>query len=141
MNECAVSTLPSDCVFHHIGYATHSIQGEQSFLYALGYEIEGECFEDPSQGIFGCFMVGSGPRIELLENLEGSQTLTPWLNAGIKMYHFAYLVNSLDQAIDWTITQRARIITKPTPAVAFGRRNIAFVMLRNKLLVEFIQAK
>ena len=141
MIEGVVSSLPSDCVFHHIGYATHSIEGEQSFLYALGYEIEGGCFEDPSQGIFGCFMVGSGPRIELLENLEGSQTLTPWLNAGIKMYHFAYLVNSVDQAIDWATTQRGRIITKATPAVAFGGRNIAFVILRNKLLVEFIQAK
>lgn len=136
-----MSILPSDCVFHHIGYATHSIQSEQSFLYALGYENEGKCFEDPGQGIFGCFMVGSGPRIELLQNLEGSQTLTPWLNAGIKMYHFAYLVNSVDQAIDWAVTQRARIVTKPTSSVAFGGRNIAFVMLRNKLLVEFIQSK
>lgn len=54
------------------------------------------------------------------------------------MYHFAYLVNSVDQAIDWATTQQARIITKATPAVAFGGCNVAFVMFRNRFLVEFI---
>lgn len=102
-------SIPSGYEFHHIGYATASIERERSFFELLGYRIEGSVFADPQQGVIGCFMIGSGPRIELLENSPGSNTLTPWLNAGIKMYHFAYWVNRIDQALDWARGQRARI--------------------------------
>ncbi len=133
------NAISSEWQFHHLGYASQSIESEVRHFEFLGYRIEGQPFSDPAQGISGCFMTGAGPRIELLENLPGSDTLTPWLKAGIKIYHTAYVVPDINTALETVAQQRARIVTEPIPAVAFNNRQIAFAMLRNKLLVEFIQ--
>ena len=131
--------LPQSYEFHHIGCATTSIKRERSLFEFLGYQIEGESFSDTLQGISGCFLTGPGPRIELLENLPGADTLTPWINAGVKMYHFAYWVHDISHAIDWARSRRAKVIVQPLPATAFGGRHISFVMFRNGLMLEFIQ--
>ena len=132
-------TLPAGHEFHHIGYATPSIGKERNFFEAMGYCQEGAGFEDSCQGVAGCFLTGPGPRLELLENLPGRDTLTPWLNAGIRMYHFAYLVPDMEGALAWARSQRARVTVQPVPAVAFGGRLISFVMLRNGMMLEFIE--
>lgn len=134
-----IPSLPVGYTFHHLGYATTNIARERTLFEFLGYRQEGDIFSDAIQGITGCFMIGSGPRVELLEPLPGSQTLTPWLNAGIKIYHFAYWVNDIEQAIEWTRSQRAKVITQPKPSVAFDLRRICFVMFRNGLLIELIE--
>lgn len=130
--------MPVEHEFHHIGYATHSLKRECDFFSLLGYRQVGEFFSDPNQGVKGCFLEGTGPRIELLENLPGAQTLTPWLNAGVRMYHLAYQVNDIDLALDWIRSQRGRIVVPPAPAVAFGGCQICFVMLRTGFMLEFI---
>lgn len=135
----AVPVLPAGYEFHHIGYATASLTRERELFSFLGYVQEGPDFADPVQGVAGCFVTGPGPRVELLENLPGAETLTPWLNAGIKMYHFAYLVADMAGALDWARSQRARVTVAPVPAVAFGGRCISFVMFRNGLMLEFIE--
>lgn len=131
--------LPSGYEFHHIGYATYSLEKERALFNFLGYKQEGEIFTDAVQGIKGCFLVGAGPRIELLENLPSATTLTPWLDAGTKMYHFAYLVANMQEALNWAKTQRSKIVTSPISAIAFNGRLISFVMFRNNLMLEFIE--
>lgn len=132
-------SVPSTFEFHHVGYATTSIVEEQAFFEQLGYRSEGEPFSDPVQGVAGRFLVGSGPRIELLENLPGSRTLTPWIDAGVRMYHFGYWVDDIDDALQWARSRRGRISVQPVPAVAFGGRRIAFVIFRTRMMLEFIE--
>jgi methylmalonyl-CoA/ethylmalonyl-CoA epimerase len=134
-----IPALPEGYEFHHIGYATASLQKEIDFFALLGYSKEGEIFVDKAQGVKGCFVCGPGPRIELLEDISGSLTLTPWLKAGVKMYHLAYFVNDLDVALSWARNQRAKVTVAPVAAVAFGRKRICFVMFRNGLMLEFIE--
>jgi methylmalonyl-CoA/ethylmalonyl-CoA epimerase len=131
--------LPSAAEFHHIGYATKSVEREIETFAKLGYCLEGKPFTDQVQGVSGCFLVGPGPRIELLESLSDSKTLVPWLEAGIKMYHLAFLVDDIHKSTGWARQQRARVTVEPVPAVAFAGRYISFVMFRNGLLVEFIE--
>ncbi len=131
--------LPSGFTFHHIGYATNSIERERSLFELFGYRLEDEPFIDPVQGVAGCFLTGPGPRIELLENMPGETTLTPWLDAGIKIYHFAYSVSDIEAAIDWARGKRGKVTVRPVPAVAFEGRHICFVMFPNGLMIEFIQ--
>lgn len=133
------STLPDGYEFHHIGYASTSLDKDRSFFALLGYRQEGETFADPVQGVTGCFLLGPGPRIELLENLPDATTLTPWLNAGVKMYHLAYLVQDIEGALNWARNQRAKVTVAPVSAIAFGGRRISFVMFRNGLMLEFIE--
>jgi len=136
----ADAALPQGFSFHHLGYACTSIARERSVFELLGYQQEGHAFSDPVQRVNGCFMVGAGPRIELLENSEGSNTLSPWLAAGTRLYHLAYEVEStLDEALRWVKQERARVVVQPVPAVAFGGRQICFVMFRQGLLIELIE--
>jgi methylmalonyl-CoA/ethylmalonyl-CoA epimerase len=131
--------LPAGYEFHHLGYAAASIEKERDLFALLGYQQEGNIFADPMQGVAGCFLTSPGPRIELLENLPGFTTSTPWLDAGVKLYHFAYLVTDLEVAMSWARTLRAKIAVAPVPSVAFHGRRISFVMLRNGLMLEFIE--
>ena len=126
--------------FHHIGYATENIESELLIFESLGYGKRSGEFTDSLQGVKGCFLEDSFPRIELLENLPGSETLTPWLEAGIKAYHFAYEVKNLSITINKLKAKRALLVSSPSPSVAFGGREICFLMLRNRQLVELIQA-
>lgn len=124
--------------FHHIGYATASIDKELPWFESMGYSAS-DVFVDAIQGVSGCFLSGAGPRIELLENLPESNTLTPWLAAGTRMYHLAYEVNDVAAIVAKAKALRGRLLVGPVPAVAFGGRVIAFVMLRNGLLLELIE--
>lgn len=134
-----IASLPENFEFHHLGYATTSIERERKLFAALCYRQEGAAFVDPLQGVLGCFLRGPGPCIELLENLPDSNTLTPWLNAGIKIYHFAYQVTSLDQALEWSGSHRAKVVAPPRPSVAFNENRISFVVFPNRLMLEFIE--
>jgi methylmalonyl-CoA/ethylmalonyl-CoA epimerase len=134
-----LTEAPAGYEFHHIGYATASIDRELATFRLLGYRSEDRVFIDPLQGVRGLFLSGPGPRIELLESLPGSSTLTPWLSKGIRMYHLAYTVPEIAGAVEWARAQRARIIVEPVPAVAFGLRRISFAMFRNGLLLELIE--
>lgn len=125
--------------FHHVGIAAKQIETEASIFAMLGYRFEGESFTDKLQGIRGLFMVSPGqPRIELLENLEGSHTLDHWLKNRAKAYHFAYKVSNLEDALDAFKKLGAKLIQPPKYSVYFGG-NIAFVVLPNMFLVELIE--
>jgi methylmalonyl-CoA/ethylmalonyl-CoA epimerase len=126
--------------FHHIGIACTDLDAEAASLASLGYTPEAHDFTDPVQGIRGRFMVGGGPRLELLVSSGDSRVLTPWLDRGVKMYHLAYEVRSLPEAMDRLIAGRARVVSDPRAAVAFGGRQIAFLALPNMQLVEIIEA-
>ncbi len=126
--------------FHHIGLACLDLNHEAEKLAALGYSAEGADFADPIQGVRGRFLTGGGPRLELLSPASESGVLTPWLKSGAKMYHLAYEVDDLPQSIAKLRQQRAKVVVQPVPAVAFGGRHIAFLMLPNMLLCELIES-
>jgi methylmalonyl-CoA/ethylmalonyl-CoA epimerase len=131
--------LPAGFEFHHVGYATNSVENEEASFRFLGYKTEGPVFTDQVQGVSGVFMTGPGPRVEILENLPGRLTLSPWLRSGSRFYHFAYWVDSLLHAVEWSRGNRAKLLAVPEPAPAFGGRRIAFVIFRGGLMLEFIE--
>lgn len=133
----------TDLSFHHVGVACNDIRAEAQHFAALGYVAEGEPFEDRTQGIRGLFMAGQLPRVELLESLDTTApgVLTPWLAHGIKLYHLAYIAPDLTQAIEAMRMQRGKLVAPPMPAVAFGGRKIAFLVLPNRLLIELISSE
>lgn len=135
----SLPVLPAGFMFDHIGYATQALDKDRDQFTGLGYRQQGDVFIDPIQGVRGCFMNGQGPCIELLENLPDADTLTPWINAGIRMYHMAYRVDDLAAAMAWANGQRARVIVAPIAATAFSGRRICFIMFRNGQMLELIE--
>ena len=131
--------LLKESKFHHIGYASKSIDIDLLFFKSLGFNLEGKIFTDTNQGIRGCFIVGCGTRIELLENLPNSQTLSGLIKHGINMYHLAYEVDSIKEAFDNISNIKHKVIVQPIKSVAFGGRKITFVLFRNNFILELIE--
>lgn len=125
--------------FHHLGVATSSITSHLPHYLSLGYCPEGKIFEDSSQGIRGLFITKeNAPRLELLENLPGSQTLNNWLSRSIKYYHSAYFVEDLEHTIAVFLNSGAKLVSNPTRSVFF-ETDIAFLMMPDLNLLELIQ--
>jgi hypothetical protein len=108
---------------------------------ALGYQNESDMITDPLQRIHCRFLKGPGPRLELLTPMDDTSPLTPWLQKGVKMYHQAYEVVSIEDTVTRLQAQGAAVMSPPKPAQAFSGRRIAFLMLPNMLLIELIEAK
>ena len=126
--------------FHHLGVACRDLGAETDTFATIGYRPEGSDFVDERQGVCGRFLAGPGPRLELLVGLPGSSVLEPWLQKGVKFFHQGFLVDGLSETLESLRGSGGRMVSAPTPAVAFDGREIAFVMLRNLAMVELIQA-
>lgn len=127
--------------FHHVGVACVDLDIESRRLALLGYVAEGADFEDSTQGVRGRFLGGQVPRLELLVQTGTSGVLDPWLANGTKLYHLAYESDDLDAAVTALCAAGARVVVPAVPAVAFGDRQITFLLLRTMLLVELISAR
>lgn len=126
--------------FHHIGVATSNIEKEFMSYKFLGYKKEGTTFEDPNQGIKGLFIVANNqPRLELLADINGSNTVSPFLSKGTKMYHFAYIVSNIETAVEILVKCRAKVISPLKKSTYFGKR-ICFLLLPNMFMIELVEA-
>jgi methylmalonyl-CoA/ethylmalonyl-CoA epimerase len=126
--------------FHHLGLACRDLGRELDGWRALGYRPEGEAFTDPIQKIHGQFIVGPGPRLELLTPTAADSAAAGFIDRGTKLYHQAFEVDGLDDAIARMKGLGARVTTPPAPAVAFGGRRIVFLMTPTLNLIELIEA-
>ena len=125
--------------FHHVGYATRSIDAEWTLYQKLGYEREGAIFEDHTQKIRGLFIVKDGFRLELLEPLGEKSPLESVIKRDIKMYHQAFLTTNLEKSIEDLRAMGGLLFVQPVPAVAFGNRRICFLMMPNRDMFELIE--
>ena len=125
--------------FHHIGIACRNIGKEEVAFQMLGYQFEETVFVDQLQGIQGKFGTARNqPCIELLQNTEESDTLTPYLNKGIKLYHYAYLANGIEGAGEYLKKIGAILISPMKQSAYFGSR-ICFYILPNRMMIELIE--
>ena len=126
--------------FHHLGVASPDLTAEVDALSSLGYSAVGAPFTDPVLGVRGLFLRGCGPQLEVLEQLPGSTVLDGWLARGVRIYHEAFLAEPLEAELQKLQARGARLIGRPTPAVAFEGRRVCFVMLRGSILTELVEA-
>jgi len=125
--------------FHHVGLACRDISAETAAHALLGFVPEGAVFEDPHQRVRGSFQTLGAFRVELLEPLGDRSPVVAWLERGVRLYHVCYETDDLDAALAGLGAAGHRVVSPPAPAVAFGGRPVAFVMLRTRGLVELLQ--
>lgn len=135
----AFKQLVGDFDFHHIGVATSDIRKEFAVFSLFGYTKEGEEFEDSEQGIKGQFIVAKNqPRLELLSNLQGSNTISEFIERNNKMYHFGYTTTNIDKAYEVLLNSKAHVISPMKQSVYFGKR-ICFLLMSNRFIIELIE--
>ena len=136
--ELDVAKPTNGLSFHHVGVACRDFDKEERTFALVGYAREGHDFFDPIQGVHGRFLIGGGPRLELLRNHTEPGVLSSWLQKGVRFYHLAYEVDDLERRASTLIASGAKALMKPVPAVAFSGRLICFYMLLNLSLIELI---
>lgn len=94
--------------FHHVGVACRDFDSEERHFAALGYVREGADFHDPIQGIFGRFLIGGGPRLELLKNDREPGVLSGWLRKGVRFYHLAYETDDFTAEVERFVSSEIR---------------------------------
>jgi methylmalonyl-CoA/ethylmalonyl-CoA epimerase len=127
------------CRFHHLGLACRAIDAEAGAWEQLGYRAEGDDVTDPIQRVHIRFLTGAGPRLELLAPAGVDSPLENYIARGQKIYHQAFSTPRLDALLQALEAHRCRRVADPAPAVAFGGRRVAFVIMRNMNLLEFVE--
>ena len=141
--SAAMGLFMDKFAFHHIGVAVRDLQTAAQILTNLfDYRVSAGPFDDPIQKVSVCFLSrGQGDTvIELVAPLGSPSPIDRTLEKGGGAYHVCYQVPDIRAAIDYLINQGAFLLSGPVPAVAFEKREIAWLMTGAKLLVELLQA-
>ncbi len=124
--------------FHHYGLACENINIECNNFKDYN---KSDYFEDNIQGVKGLFIKSDCkfPTLELLENLNNSNTVTPYLNLKSKIYHTGYLVNDIESMREFFINKLGAKIISDFKISMYFKKRICFLMLKNKKMIELIE--
>lgn len=130
----------------HIGYAVSSISAYTSENTI--FEKHGNSWTDPvydpiQQVKVSFLQFGSSPgnpSIELVEPVGDTSPASRFVKAGqTGLYHVCYEVSAVESAIESLRSDGWIPVSGPYPAVAFGGRQIAFMLNRSMDLVELLE--
>ncbi len=124
--------------FHHVGLACRDIDAERPGVEALGYTAETGKIVDPIQGVSVQFLIGEGPRLELIEPSRSPSPIDGFLKRGVKMYHLGFETSDFDERIIELEARGYRALGAPAPAVAFDMRRIVFLGSGTMNIIELI---
>jgi methylmalonyl-CoA/ethylmalonyl-CoA epimerase len=128
--------------FHHFGVAVRKLeQAIPVFENLFGYELISGPFDDPVQNVSVCFLSRGDrdPVLELVAPLGPDSPVDRTLKKGSGIYHICYQVPDIRGAIEQLTGCGSFLLSGPVPAVAFGMREIAWLMTEVDLLVELVQ--
>jgi methylmalonyl-CoA/ethylmalonyl-CoA epimerase len=134
----------SNFALHHMGYLVADIDAAaQKYVDRFGYCIESEKIEDPVQTAYVQFLrlPSQSSWLELISPNSETSKLTKALSKGGGWHHTCYEVPNIEQACENLRAQGMLTISPPVAATAFPGRKIAWVMDREKFLVELLEAK
>jgi catechol 2,3-dioxygenase-like lactoylglutathione lyase family enzyme len=112
------------------------------YLSAPGARLERGPGWNPTQKVdFAFVSLSGGLAVEILGLRDGvASPIEQHARRGGGAYHLCYQVGDLDAAMEVVRAVRGKIVTPPTPDVAFDMRRIAFFMHRAHGLVELVEA-
>jgi len=142
----SVSGLPyagQDLRMHHIGFVVRDISNEiEDFAASLGAGWEGRVYQDPLQLAKVAFLhmpCSTDAQIELIEPAGENSPVFQFLQKGGGLHHICYETSDLNRQLEVMRAKGAIVVRRPRPAVAFNNRAIAWVVTKQRLLVELLQ--
>jgi methylmalonyl-CoA/ethylmalonyl-CoA epimerase len=128
---------------HHVGFVVGSIREEiEGFTASLGATWNGEIFDDPLQQVRVTFLQPAAPAeaaVELIEPTVDNSPVSRFLARGGGLHHLCYEVDDLENELKQARSRRGLVVKQPLPAVAFQGRRIAWVVTRNRLVIEYLE--
>ncbi len=128
---------------HHVGFVVSSIREEiDGFTASLGATWNGEIFDDPLQQVRVTFIQPAAPAeaaVELIEPTVDNSPVSRFLARGGGLHHLCYEVGDLENELKKARSRGGLVVKQPLPAVAFQGRRIAWVVTRNRLVIEYLE--
>jgi methylmalonyl-CoA/ethylmalonyl-CoA epimerase len=128
---------------HHIGFVVRSIREEiDGFASSVGATWDGEIFEDPLQQVRVAFLQPASPTdaaIELVEPAIENSPVSRFLQHGGGLHHVCYELDDLEAELKRARARGSLVVKQPLPAVAFKGRRIAWIVTRQRLVIEYLE--
>jgi methylmalonyl-CoA/ethylmalonyl-CoA epimerase len=131
-----------DPLLHHIGIAVRDLApATADHVRRFGCVEEGAVIHDPVQTAFIQFLrlPGSPVLIELVAPDGPRSKLSRAVESGGGLNHLCHAVGDIEEACGRLRREGMVLIHPPTPAVAFGGHRIAWLMGRDRLLIELVE--
>lgn len=128
--------------FHHVGMLVGDIaQARSTYENRFGYQAPGGMVHDPVQTAHVQFLKLPEDRtwLELIAPDGPASTLNGAVERKVGVHHLCYATDSLDQACAELRKAGMTLIAPPVGAAAFPGRRIAWLMGRDRILVELVE--
>ena len=135
----------TDPELHHLGVAVRDIRAAiDAYARMFGYQLLQGPVDDPTQRVTVAFVGpthGSALQLELVAPLAGAgvSPVDRILQGSNSAYHVCYQVCDLEQSLRRLQEAGCHSISKPSPAVAFGGRRIAWLLTPTNHLLELLE--
>ena len=132
-----------DSSLHHVGYVVTSIAASiDRWRHAVMPVSISRVSDDTIQRarvIFLDLPPDGAVKLELVEPLGPDSPVTGFAQKGGGLHHLCFEVDDIQEQIDAMKRLKAMLIRRPQPAPAFGERRIAWMLTRDKLLLEYLE--
>jgi methylmalonyl-CoA/ethylmalonyl-CoA epimerase len=130
---------------HHVGYVVSDVEESlPNWTASLSARWVSAVFHDPLQKVKVVFLQPASEdavQVELVAPAGDGSPVAPFLNKGGGLHHMCYQVDDLEAHIADMKLRKAVLIRPPKPAVAFGSRRIAWMVTRERLVVEYLERR
>jgi methylmalonyl-CoA/ethylmalonyl-CoA epimerase len=127
---------------HHIGMLVDNIEAERRTYEArFGYAACGDVVHDPVQTAFVQFfrLPQDDVFLEFVSPDSPESKLSGALNKGVRLHHLCYVTDSIEESCGELRSKGMTLVQAPVSAPAFPGRRIAWLMGRDRVLVELVE--
>ena len=127
---------------HHVGMLVDHIENTgKVYSERFGYETKTEVIHDPTQTALVQFFALPQDEVYLeFVSPDGAQSkLSSALERGIRLHHLCYSTDCLEETCAELRRKGMTLIQRPVNAAAFPGRRIAWLMGRDRVLIELVE--
>lgn len=141
-----MSQSPANALtIHHLGVAVPDVVAAiPMYQSLLGQRLLSGPFDDPIQKVRVCFLGTGQPGdvvVELIAPIAEDAPVHQYLKKGLGAYHVCYQTKDLDATIAHMRASGCVLISGPVPAVAFGGRRIAWLLMPTRQVIELVESE
>lgn len=128
-------------IIDHIGYVVKHIEkAVDLFTKQYGFSIMIDVTYDPLQRVRLALLGSSNYRIELIEPVDERSPSYDFMRKGGGFHHFCYSVTDMEMSIKDLQKNGHFLFVKPTEAILFGGRKVAFLFSKeDKKVIELVE--
>ena len=131
-----------DLELQHIGIMVKDIEKARQNYINLGYKIKSQVVHDPVQTAYAQFLelTKGQPLVELVSPDGPESKLFNALKKGGGLNHLCYKTANIEASCDELRSSRMFLLQAPVKAVAFKGRQIAWLMGKDGIPIELVEA-